>query len=403
MRKTHRSWYYPMKNVGVITGTRAEYGLLSVLIGKIARSKNLKLHLYVTGMHLLKEYGHTVDEILEKHYPFMKTIPMYEESSTSSNPAYIGDAISRGIKEFTDSFIKDKLDIVLVTGDRVEMLAAAIAAAALDLPIVHIHGGDISENAQIDEQIRHALTKFAHIHFAATDKSKQRILQMGEESWRVYNVGSPSIDAIVEMKLYSKETLISNLGLNNSMKTADDYVICIQHPTIAERERSGEFMREIISILKKINNHVILIYPNNDPGSDLIVNEINQLSATKHPLFHIYQNIDRKTYLSALKHARLMIGNSSSGIIESALFHLPVVNIGIRNKNRESSENVIHVDNGFTNIWNGILKVTSKSFEDVCEKTINVYGDGHASDQIVRILEDLELGFKLINKKFVPC
>jgi UDP-hydrolysing UDP-N-acetyl-D-glucosamine 2-epimerase len=327
---------------------------------------------------------------------------MYSELSTSSDPTYIGYAISRGVKEFTDAFIKDKLDIVLVTGDRVEMLAAATAAASLKIPMAHIHGGDVTENAQIDEQIRHALTKFAHLHFTATEKSKQRVLQMGEEDWRVFNVGSPSMDFIVQMELFSKEMLLSKLGLSTTVQKDDDIILCVQHPAIAESDKAGEYMREIIQALKKFGHHVILIYPNNDPGSELIISEIDRLLKEKDPHFHAFQNLDRKTYLSTMKYAQFMIGNSSSGFIDSALFHVPVINIGIRNKNRESSDNVIHVETGFDNIWKAILKATSKSFRQACQSVKNAYGDGHASERIVKELEEIEMNFRILNKKFVP-
>ncbi len=388
-----------MKKVGVVTGARSEFGLLLSIIKGIRESKKMKLILYVTGMHLLREFGSTINEIKNFNFPNMRIIPMYDDKSSRSDFRYLGDSISNAVKNFVHSFQTDSPDIILLTGDRAEMLAAGIAAATLKLPIAHIHGGDIAENAQIDEQIRHALTKFSHLHFTATELSMKRVLQMGEEDWRVYCVGSPDIDAIIENDLLSKQDLYRQLGIANQFQDNEEFVLCVQHPAVAEAEKSGQYMQDTLTSLERLGKQVILIYPNNDPGSDLIIDEIK--NKEDNPRFHIYRSLERKVYLSVMKYALFMIGNSSSGIIESATFHLPVVNIGIRNLNRETSENVINVSYDSESIWKEIQKAISPEFRQFCLQVKSKYGDGTASKKILQVLGNIEINYTLLDKKFV--
>ncbi len=387
-----------MKKIGIITGARSEFGLLALTIKRVSESKKLSLLLYVTGMHLLQEFGHTVDEV-KKDFPNVRIIPMYDEKASLNDTAYVGNSLSKAVKNFVEAFKVDLPDIIILTGDRVEMMAAGVAAATLRIPIAHVHGGDVAENAQIDEQIRHALTKFAHVHFPATELSKKRIIQMGEEEWRVHCVGSPVIDSIVEDNLLSKNELCERLGLPSQILGNEDIVLCVQHPSVAEAKKSGHYMKDTLACLERLGKHVILVYPNNDPGSDLIITEIKKIEGN--PLFTIYRNLERVVYLSVMKYALFMIGNSSSGIIESTTFHLPVVNIGVRNLNREASENVINVSYGIVPIWNGIQKALSSEFRQFCQHVQNKYGDGTTSKQIVQILENIEINYKLLDKKFV--
>jgi UDP-hydrolysing UDP-N-acetyl-D-glucosamine 2-epimerase len=385
------------RKIAVITGSRSEFGILQSVIERIIASNFLTLHLYVTGMHLLPKFGKTIEEIKRNNYPNLKEIQMYEENVNSEK--FIGYSVSTATKNFTEAFFNDSIEIVLLLGDRVEMLAAGVAAASLNLPIAHIHGGDVSENAQIDEQIRHSLTKMSHLHFTATKLSEKRILQMGEEKWRVYNTGSPSIDNIVSFELFSKRNLINELGLSDLIKDRDELILLVQHPSIFEAEKSGIYINEILECLKRLNKHTIAIYPNNDPGNQLIIDELEKIKGDS--FFHIFTNLNRKIYLSILKNAYFMIGNSSSGMIESASFNLPTLNVGIRNLNRESSDNVLTVENGIDNIWDGIQKITSPEFLKICKNVSNIYGNGSASESIVKVLEQTELNFDFFKKKFI--
>ncbi len=387
------------KTIGIITGTRAEFGSLRSVIKDIQNSKLLDFKLFVTGVHLLPKFGNTLEEIKSYNYPNIIIVPMYELGGGKNELVQLGLSISNATKNFTNAFEQEKPDIILLLGDRAEVIAAGLSAVALKIPIAHIHGGDSAESGQIDEQIRHALTKFSHIHFTATETSKRRVLQMGEEDWRVHNVGAMGIDEVYEEALYSKKELLKKLALANIIKDSDDIILCVQHPSIADFQNAGNDIRILLNLLKDLAKHVILIYPNNDPGCQLIIDEIEKIR--DNPNFHIFKNLNKKLYLSLMKHCLFMIGNSSSGVIESAVFKIPVINIGKRNLKRESSENVIHVSNTHEEISRGIEKVMSVPFREYCKTVINKYGDGTAGKKIVKILENVEIDSKLLLKKFI--
>ncbi len=379
------------KNICVVTGTRAEYGALKLVIKKIMGSKKLNLSLLVTGMHLLENYGYTIEEVKKDGIPITKIIPMYKEDYLED--LNLGIAVGEGIINFTKALKEIKPDLLIVAGDRFESLAAVIAASTLSIPIAHIQGGDNIHNGQIDDQIRHGITKFAHIHFPATPKSYERIKLMGEEEWRINMVGAIALDMIYEEKLLNNEELCKSLGLNSMEKI----ILCIQHPYVYEADKSGDQMYLTLKVLKDLNLQTVIIYPNNDPGSKLIIKEIEKLR--NHSNFKIYRNLERLVYLSLLKNANLLIGNSSSGFIESSTFKLPVVNIGNRNKGREHAENVIDVNHDYAEIRIAVLKGLSEEFKALCQNIKNPYGEGKSSDKIVKIIEDLQINKEFLIKK----
>ncbi|MHA1344307.1 MAG: UDP-N-acetylglucosamine 2-epimerase [Promethearchaeota archaeon] len=379
------------KKICVVTGIRAEYGPLKLLIEKIRSSKKLELSLFVTGMHLLKKYGNTVDIIKKDGIPITKIIEMYDEND--SDDVSLGKAIGKAIINFTEALNELKPDLLLVAGDRFESLSAVIVASILSIPIAHIQGGDTSIGGQIDEQIRHSITKFAHIHFPATQKSYKRIKLMGEEEWRIHNVGAIALDMIYQEKLLDKKEICEKLKIT----PAEKMILCVQHPYSNEPEMAGKHMKLTLKVLKDLNLLTIIIYPNNDPGSLLIIEEIERNRNNSN--FKIFKNLDRIDFLSLLKNVDLLIGNSSTGIIESPIFKLPVVNIGNRNIGRESGDNVIDVPHEYDKIKEAVVKGLSDDFKKICKKVKNPYGNGTASDQIVKILEDLEINKKLLVKK----
>ena len=379
------------KKICVITGTRAEYGIFHLILKKITESKKLQLHLLVTGTHLLEHLGSTMNQIEDDGFKIDGIIPMYDQHENKDS--YFGRALGRAIIGFTDELIKSKPDLLLVLGDRYEPLAAVLAASTLSIPIAHIHGGDNVFKGQIDEQIRHSITKFSHIHFPATKISSERIRLLGEEEWRIHMVGSPSIDMIYQEKFLKKEDLCRKLGLALTEKI----IICIYHSYIFESEKAGEYMNTILRVLEELDFQTVIVYPNNDPGSDLIIKEIN--IKEKIQKFKIFKNLERIDYLSLLNNADLLIGNSSSGLIESPIFKLPVLNIGNRNKGRESAENVINIINDYNEIKKAIDMAFSEEFQENCQKVMNPYGDGKASERIIKVLEELEINKELLIKK----
>jgi len=381
----------PKKNICVVTGTRAEYGPLKILLNKIDKSPKMKLSLIVTGMHLLKKYGNTIELIKEDGVPIKDIVPMYEENDIKDNS--LGKAVGKAIQLITTSLTKLKPDLLIVAGDRFEPLAAVIAASTLSIPIAHIQGGDSSEIGQIDEQIRHAITKFAHIHFPATRKSAERIRLMGEEVERIHNFGAIALDMIHQSNPLSKKELCKKLELNSNEKI----ILCVLHPYTFESELAGKQMALVLKVLKELNLQIIVMYPNNDPGSELIIKEIESVRNLAN--FKVFKNLNRFLFLSLLKNIDLLIGNSSSGIIESPIFQLPVLNLGDRNKGRESGKNVIDSPFEYEAIKEGIKRAFSDEHKEICKKVRNPYGDGTASEKIVKYLENLEINDKLLRKR----
>jgi len=377
--------------IAVITGTRSDYNYLRLILKKILSSNKLELSLLVTGMHLLNDFGNTIRLIEKDNIPISKTIKMFKDSDREE--LRIGKAVGRAIMLFTEAFNEIQPDLLLVLGDRYEILAAVIAASTLLIPIAHIHGGDNVFQGQTDEQIRHAITKFAHIHFPATSISAKRIKLLGEEEWRIFHVGSPSIDHIYHEEFFTKDQLCKTLGLNEDEKI----VICLQHPYIIRPKKAGEQMRLTLDVLKELNLQTIIIYPNNDRGSDLIIKEIER--DKEFHKFKIFKNLEYRHFYSLLKNSDLLIGNSSAGIIETPAFNLPVVNIGDRNKGRESTRNIINVPYDFEKIKKGVIKGLSEEFKINCQNLTNPYGDGKASQKIVKIIEKIKFDDSLLVKK----
>ncbi|KKN24017.1 hypothetical protein LCGC14_0899150 [marine sediment metagenome] len=377
------------KNVCVISGSRADYNYLKLICEKINKSDKLKLLLIITGMHLLKEYGNTIDLIKNDNIPITKKIPMYEEGDSLSMS--LGNVVGETICKFTESFNELKPDIIIILGDRYEPLIAALTATILKIPIAHIHGGDIS--GTIDETLRHVITKLSHIHFPATPTSAERIRLMGEEEWRIHMFGSTSVDIAKSETLLSKQEVCKKLELDGYKKL----ILCLQHSNVFESDKAGDQMKITLQVLKDLNLQTVIIYPNNDAGSKLIIKEIE--NNRMNPNFKIFKNLERRVYFSLLNSVDLLIGNSSGGLIESPMFKLPVVNIGTRNKDRERTENVIDALHDYIDIKNKINKGLSEEFREKCQYLKNPYGDGTASDKIVKFLEELLINEQLLVKK----
>jgi UDP-hydrolysing UDP-N-acetyl-D-glucosamine 2-epimerase len=380
------------RKIAIVTGTRSEYGILKPLLTKIQNSKELKLELIVTGMHLLKKYGLTVNEIQKDGFKIRAEIPMYTGDDLTVD--YYGKALARGIDKFSSILPEIKPDILIVLGDRLEPLAAVLAASILRIPIGHIHGGDKTDSGHIDESIRHSITRFAHIHFAPTSKCEDRLFRMGEERWRIHNVGALGMDSIFNQTFINKENLFNKLHLDQSQKL----ILCIFHPVHLELENAAGQMLKILEVLAKLKIQTVIVYPNNDAGSRDIVLEIEKYK--KMPFIKIFPSLSHVEYISLLKYADVLVGNSSSGIIEAPSMKLPVINIGSRNIGRERAKNVIFIDVDKNEIGKAINKALyDKEFRKIVEKSRNPYGNGKASDKIVKILSNIKIDKKLLLKK----
>ncbi len=379
-----------MKRVVVITGTRATYGLLKPVMRAIQRQAGLELFVCVAGMHLSKEFGHTVDEIRKDGFRIDAEVPMVPEQDTG---AAMARAIGKGIIRFTEAFKKIKPDVVLVIGDRSEPFAAAIAAVHMNIPVAHVHGGDKSM-AGIDEYVRHAITKLAVIHFPATRKSAERIIKMGENPKKVFVAGAPGLDTVLHEKHLGRRELCEKLGLDPKKP----FFLVLQHPVTTQSGLAAAQMKETLEGVKKFGIQTILIYPNSDAGGRAMIRVIKEYE--KLPFIHSFKNLDHSLFLSAMRHAAVMIGNSSSGVIETPSFHVPVVNVGIRQNLRERAENVIDVEPERTAIARAIRKALyDESFRRKVRLCRNPYGTGRAGERIARNLARIKITPELIQKQ----
>jgi len=379
------------RKIAVVTGTRAEYGVMKPVLKAIEARPELKLLLVVTGMHLSHEFGYTVNDIEKDGFSISAKIEMLSDSDTLEAMA---ESAGRGIIGMAQTWEQLRPDVVLVLGDRAEPLAAAIAGAYMNIPVAHIHGGDACTGGNIDDSTRNAITKFAHIHFPATQKNAERIIKMGEDEWRVHMVGSPALDVILNEPLLSREVLAERFGLNLSQPL----ILLVQHPVTTQSDEAPKQMRETLEAIVEIGYPAILIYPNSDAGGRRMIKVTKEYE--RYPFIKTFKSLPRREYLSLMKVASIIVGNSSSGIIDAPSFGLPAVNIGMRQEGREQGKNVIDVGHNKQEIVKAIEKaLTDKEFLNEVKKRENPYGDGKTSQRIAVILSKVEITPELIQKK----
>lgn len=322
-----------MKKIAVITGTRAEYGIFKSVLNEIEAKAGLRLSLIVIGMHLSLEFGHTVDEIERDGFKIgAKIAVLHGEDTKASMAKSIGECLTKA----AEALKLIKPDILLVLGDRSEMLVGAVAATYMGIAIAHIHGGEISGN--VDEPVRHAITKLAHIHFPATQESAERIIRMGEEFWRVHVVGAPGLDLILNERILGSKKVAAKYGLEVSKPV----LLVLQHSVVTEADQASDQIRQTLEAVKELKHQAVLIYPNADAGGRRMIRVIKEYE--KYPFVKTFKSVPHEEYLGLMRLASVMVGNSSSGIIEAPSFGLPVVNIGTRQKGRQRAGNVIDVD-----------------------------------------------------------
>jgi len=356
--------------IAVVTGTRAEYGIWKPVLAAIGRSKKLRLQLIVTGMHLQKQFGYTVDDIVE---PIAARVPMYRGGRSA------GRSLACGIAGMSEVFAELRPELVMVLGDRLEIFAAASAAMACQIPIAHVHGGETAPG-QWDEQIRHAITKMAHLHFCATEVAGRRILRMGEEPGNVHVVGAPALDAVHA----SRESIPAKAG-----------AICLLHPSSSddavERQRACLLLRA----LKNQGVCFSAIGPNNDPGYAGI------LRAYREHEVPVVMSLCQAAFWERLAGSSMLIGNSSSGILEAASFGVSVINVGERQAGRERNGNVLDVPwgAGVAGIEGAIRRaMTDAAFRRRVATRRNLYGDGCAAERICRVLESIRFPISSVKR-----
>jgi len=371
------------RKICVVTGTRAEYGLFYPILKKIQESNKLQLQLIATSAHLSSEFGLTYKEIEEDFFIDDKVDNLFSSNTKSS----IAKSTGLATMLLTDSFEKLDPDLVLLLGDRFEAHAAATSALLMNIPIAHIHGGEITEGA-IDEQIRHSITKMSYLHFCSTEIYRHRLIQMGEDPSRVFNTGAPGIDNIINLKLLSKIELEKKIKWKFSNKTA----LFTYHPETLSNNDLAKDLNEIFDTLENSSLGVLFTYSNADNGGRIINNKLEDFCKQNPKKFKVVKNLGQVNYLSAMSHVDLIIGNSSSGIIESASFGKPVVNIGNRQSGRLKGVNII--DTEVKELSESIKIALSLSFVNNCQDIPNIYGSGGASVNIVNELINHSLSVK---------
>lgn len=367
------------KTICIVTATRAEWGLLRPLAKQIKDEGIYNLFLAVTGTHFLKEFGNTYQEIIKDGFTINACADILQ--TPVHNAHEVSAVMARGITGFAKIFAENVIDAVVLLGDRYETLAFAIAAMNARIPICHLHGGEITIGA-VDDAIRHAITKLSYLHFTACEEYRQRVIQMGENPDRIYNVGAIGIDNIRQMKLLSKEELAETLQFDLS----GHYASVTFHPETLNIEDVQKQCNSLLSALSAFPELKYIITKSNaDEGAD-VINKILDEYAAEHNNVYLVSSLGNLRYLSSLKHASVVIGNSSSGILEAPYFRVPVVNIGLRQEGRIQSKCIINCSADAADIKAAIRKALSPEFNSVAENAEYPYGDGHASEKILAVL-----------------
>ncbi|MGB3161828.1 MAG: UDP-N-acetylglucosamine 2-epimerase [Carnobacterium sp.] len=370
-----------MKRICVVTGTRAEYGLLMPLLEQIKNSEDLELQLLVTGMHLSPEFGLTYKLIEVDGYIINEKVDIL---LSSDSPVGISKSMGLGMIGFSESFERLKPDMVVLLGDRYETFAAAATASAARIPISHLHGGETTEGA-FDEAFRHAITKMSWLHFTSTELYRKRVIQLGEEPNRIFNVGAIGIENIVKMPLMTKKELEENLGVQ-----FDKYLLLVTfHPVTLENKTSATQFEELLAALDDVKDATIIFTKANSDTDGRIINQLIDEYTTLHSEKTLsFTSMGQLRYLSTMKIATAVIGNSSSGIIEAPSFKVPTVNIGDRQKGRIQAESVINCQPKKEYIDKAIKTALSDDFSNTLSEMENPYGDGEVSEKIVKVIRE---------------
>jgi UDP-hydrolysing UDP-N-acetyl-D-glucosamine 2-epimerase len=374
------------RRIGVVTTSRADYSHLYWPLRELANHSEIELGVFALGPHLSPTYGTTIAEIERDGFPIKARIECLLSSDTDTGMA---KTIGVAILCLADALTTWRPDLLLLIADRYEMLAPASVALALRIPIAHIEGGEVSQGA-IDDQVRNALTKMAHVHFTSTAMARRRVIGMGEEPWRVHRAGAPSLDHLRRSKLLDRLTLEARLGLTLTPPT----LLVAWHPVTILRDTNAE-AEALFSALAQRAAQLIFVFPNSDAGSHALIERARNL-AEAHRSAHLFVNLDAVTYWSLLGQVDALVGNSSSGIMEAASFGLPVINVGMRQQGRERAKNVIDVPAESGAILSGIEAALRPTFLEGLRGMSNPYGDGTAATTIVEVLANIPFDSLLI-------
>jgi len=370
-----------MRRIAVVTTSRADYSHLYWPLRELAARPDVELGVVAMGAHLSPEFGSTVDEIERDGFLIKARIECLLSSDTDTGMA---KTIGLAVLGLADALTAWRPDLLLLIADRYEMLAPASVALALRIPIAHIEGGEISQGA-IDDQVRNALTKLAHIHFTSTPTARRRVIAMGEEPWRVHHAGAPSLDHLGRSTLLDRAALEARLGIRLERPA----LLAAWHPVTILKDTNAE-AEALFAALAETPGQLLFVYPNSDAGSYALMERTKALAAIR-PHTHVFVNLDPITYWSLLGQVDAMVGNSSSGIMEAASFALPVVNVGMRQQGRERAANIVDSPSETAEIRAALAHAVDPEFRFSLRGMVNPYGNGTAARTIARVLTEVEL------------
>ncbi len=380
-----------MKKVLVVSGTRSEYGLVKPVMEAINKSKSMKLQTVVTGSHLSKVFGSSVKEILKDRFKINAKVKLPLSDDTNEGMSKL---LGKAVGKFTKVFRKLKPDIVLILGDRVEVFGAALACFYMNIPVAQMHAGDRSVGGHLDDSARHAISKLSSLNFAATKKSYDRLIKMGEEKSRVFHVGAPGLDSIMNRKYLEKKDLFEKLGLEDR-----ETILILFHPVTTEVKGSIRAIESIMSAVNELDKQAAVIFPNADAGGRRMIKVIKRF-AKGNKNIKTFKNIDHGDFMNMMKYVSIMIGNSSSGIIEAPSFKLPVINVGKRQEGRERACNVIDAGYNKKDILKSVKKALyDKKFLMKVKKCRNPYGDDKTGEKVAKILTGMKFDKRLLQKQ----
>lgn len=382
-----------MRKICVVTGTRAEYGLLSRLMKLIKDSDQTELQIIATNMHLSPKYGNTYLEIEKDGFVIDKKIPILDEEKDDANATI--KSMAKALSGFADAYDELKPDMIVVLGDRYEILAAATAALIERIPIAHIHGGEITEGAY-DDAIRHSITKMSHLHFTSTEEYRNRVIQLGEQPDRVFYVGALGVENIKKLPLLSKEAIERDI----QFKLDENTILVTYHPVTLGNHTAEQDIKEFISALEERKDlRVFFTMPNSDTGSQAIVDAINGFVSSNKDRAVAYKSLGIKRYLSVMNNVGAVVGNSSSGILETPSFGIPTLNIGERQKGRMAADSVLNCDTDKNSIIKGLDGIMSKAFKQKASMALNPYDKEGTAQAIFDVISSYPFS-KLGQKQF---
>lgn len=382
------------RKIIAVTGARSEYDLLFSVYQKLDADKNIDFSIIITGPHLSDNFGYTAQYVENDNFKICGRVFNLLDSNQK-----IGRIASVGfqIPSLANLLFHEKPEIVLVAGDREEAISTTMTCAFMDIAVAHFFGGDIAKDGNIDNSIRYAASKFAHLHFPTLEIHKQNLLKLGEEESRIFVVGNPALDRILATPTLSLKETLNNIS--NKSIPPKKYCVLIQHPIITQVELQAQHIKETLEAILQSGLHCFVNYPNSDAGFGAIIEAYNLYAQNYPQHFTLFKNLDRVTYINLLRNAEFLIGNSSSGIVEVASLGLAAINVGERQRGRIHGKNVIFVDNNQQQILEAINKVqTDVEFKKIVAQKQNPYGDGNSAEKVLEVLTSIEINDQLLHK-----